>query len=68
MTPPEKLLALSRRWRLQSGIVVCKSCAAQQHEKFCDQPFAHRPGCDEVRSRLSQPWSDLNAIIKLLGP
>lgn len=64
MTPSEKLVDWNKRWRIQSGIVICRKCAAQQPETLSHQPFAHGSGCGELSSQFSQPWTDLDAIRK----
>lgn len=61
MSANDDLIAWNTRWRLQNGVVSCKTCDASQEESDKESLFDHRAGCGYA-GQGSRPWDDLDCI------
>lgn len=61
MTANEDLITWNTRWRIEGGVVSCKTGQSQQPETDRGTAFEHPPGCGYAGQR-STPLDDLDVI------
>lgn len=61
MSSSDRLLRWNSLWRLDGGLVFCRTCHSEQEESEASLPFEHSRGCSYERY-AAYPWNDLNRI------
>ncbi|MBD8574184.1 hypothetical protein IFR09_04635 [Pseudomonas syringae] len=61
MSISERLIKWHSLWQINRGIVICRSCRAQQREAEKTSSFNHLQGC-QCPEPYTLPWSDLDRI------